>query len=84
MTPSDLTKLQKATALAAMGQSHPRLVLWAAQEGRSEDLVFHLGECGSEALKAVADTEKNHAPIHGAASGGHLQCIRILWEAGGM
>ena len=64
-----------------MGHSHPKLVKWAAQDGRVNDLAFHLSYAGKEALKANGDP-KRQTPIHLAAIGGHVECIRILWEVG--
>lgn len=64
-----------------MGHSHPKLVKWAAQDGRVNDLVFHLSGGGVEALRANGDP-KRQTPMHLAAIGGHMKCIRVLWEAG--
>ena len=65
-----------------MGLSHPRYALWAAQEGRVDDLAFHLHASGKEALKAHSTCPKRRTPLHLAAIGGHVRCIRLLCEAG--
>ena len=61
--------------------SHPRLVSWAAQDGRVEDLVYHLQLAGKNSLYPSARSPKM-APIHFAAIGGHPQCVKVLFDAG--
>lgn len=66
-----------------MGMSNQRCIRWAAQDGRTEDLLFHLcQEDPSIALKSVADDQLKRRPIHLAAERGHARCVQILWEAG--
>ena len=65
-----------------MGQSNPKLVAWAAQDGRVEDLIYHLGLTGPSALKATAGSEKRRTPLHLAAISGRLECISILYDGG--
>ena len=65
-----------------MGQSHPRFVSWAAQDGRVDDLVFHLRLAGKNSLNPSVFAPKRRAPIHMAAVGGHPQCVKILFDAG--
>lgn len=70
-----------------MGVSHSRCVPWAAQDGRLDDLVFHLScvEDLKAALRApcTETNPKRNTPLHMAAIGGHSQCIRVLYDAGG-
>lgn len=65
-----------------MGLSHPRYVMWAAQDGRVEDLVFHLRHTGKDALKPSANSPKRQSALHVAASRGNAQCVKVLCEAG--
>ena len=65
-----------------MGLAHPRFAVWAAQDGRVEDLVFHLRRSGKEALKPYANSPKKQTPLHFSAIRGHAQCVRVLCEAG--
>lgn len=65
-----------------MGQSSPKLVSWAAKDGRSEDLIYHISTCGPDGLKATAGSEKKRTPLHLAAIGGYIECISILYDAG--
>ena len=65
-----------------MGLSHPRFVSWAAQDGRVDDLVYHLRRAGLAALNPSPASPKQRAPIHLAAVGGHVQCIKVLRDAG--
>jgi ankyrin repeat/SOCS box protein 3 len=62
--------------------SHPRFVSWAAQDGRVEDLVYHLQKAGKNSLKPSALSPKQRAPIHLAAIGGHSECVKVLFDAG--
>lgn len=39
-----------------MGITHSRQVLWAAQDGRVNDLLFHLGHAGKAALRYCSDS----------------------------
>lgn len=66
-----------------MGQSSPKLVTWAAQDGRVQDLVYHINTCGPNGLKPAPGSEKKRAPLHFAAIGGYIECISILYDAGG-
>ena len=36
-----------------MGLTNTRFVFWAAQDGRVDDLRFHLSHAGKEALRSV-------------------------------
>ena len=66
-----------------MGMSQSsKCVLWAAQDGRLNDLIYHLQGAGPEALEPSGWSEKHQAPIHLAAIRGHTKCIRVLREAG--
>lgn len=65
-----------------MGLSHPRFVNWAAQDGRVDDLVYHLQRAGKGSLNPSALSPKKRAPIHLAAIGGHSQCVKVLFDAG--
>lgn len=60
----------------------PKLVTWAAQEGRAEDLVYHLGQTGPDGLKPAPGVEKRRSPLILASIGGHTKCISILYDAG--
>ncbi len=67
-----------------MGASHTSCVFWAAQEGRCDDLLYHL-DCSSSDTKEVVSvkhTDKQWTPLHAAVVRGHQQCVRILYEAG--
>ena len=66
-----------------MGASHTTCVFWAAQEGRTNDLTFHL-ECvdNKNAALSLTYSDKKWTPMHAAVARGHQQCVRILWEAG--
>lgn len=65
-----------------MGLSHPRFVNWAAQDGRIDDLVYHLQRAGKDSLNPSALSPKKRAPIHLAAINGHSQCVKILFDSG--
>ena len=65
-----------------MGQASPKLVSWAAQDGRPEDLVYHLNLTGPIGLKPAPGAEKRRTPLILAAIGGHTQCISILYDVG--
>lgn len=65
-----------------MGQTHPRYVVWAAQDGRVEDLRFHLGRADKAALQPYQNSPKKQTPLHYAVSRGHTQCVKVLCEAG--
>ena len=69
-----------------MGLSHSQMLPWAAEEGRLEDLVTHLGSVRNvkEALLAPAteSNPKRNSPLHMAAKNGHSQCVRVLYDAG--
>lgn len=65
-----------------MGLSHPKSVNWAAQDGRVEDLVYHLQRAGNDSLKPSSLSPKKRAPIHLAAIRGHSQCVKVLFDAG--
>lgn len=65
-----------------IGVSNQTCLRWAAQDGRADDLVFHLSQVDPYvALKSISDDLKRY-PIHLAAVGGHTRCVQILWEAG--
>ena len=65
-----------------IGVSNQTCIRWAAQDGRADDLVFHLSQVDPYvALKSISDDLKRY-PIHLAAVGGHTRCVQILWEAG--
>ncbi len=63
-------------------ESHPRYILWAAQDGRLDDLLYHLEGAEPGALQPSSFSPKRQAPIHLAAIGGHTKCIQVLREAG--
>ena len=65
-----------------MGISSSSLVSWAAQEGRVDDLIFHLGASSPMALKPALNSVKKRTPLHLAAIGGHNKCISVLYDAG--
>ena len=65
-----------------MGLSHPRFVNWAAEDGRADDLVYHLRRSGKEVLNPYPPSPKKRAPIHLAAVAGRTQCVRVLYDAG--
>ena len=65
-----------------MGHTHPKFVSWAAQDGRVEDLVYHLQLAGKNSLNFSALEREKRAPIHLAAIGGHTSCVKVLFEAG--
>ena len=63
-------------------QSHTRYIMWAAQDGRLNDLLYHLRGAKPESLNFSGLSPKRQAPIHLAAIGGHSMCIQALKEAG--
>jgi ankyrin repeat protein len=65
-----------------MGLNHPKLVSWAAGEGRVDDLIYHLGRTGPSGLRATADSEKRRTPLMMAAIRGQTKCISVLFDAG--
>ena len=66
----------------SMSRASPKFVRWAAEDGRADDLIYHLSEGDpSAALKSVSDDMKR-CPIHLAAARGHARCVQILREAG--
>lgn len=65
-----------------MGQASPKYVSWAAQDGRPDDLLYHLDQTGREGLKPAPGAEKRRTPLMLAAISGHTQCISILYDAG--
>ena len=66
-----------------MGASHTTCVFWAAQEGRTTDLVFHLDSVDKKKRAlALTYTDKKWTPLHAAVMRGHQQCVRILCESG--
>ena len=66
-----------------VGVSSQRCVRWAAQDGRPDDLIFHLREADPlTALKSLGDDGLKRRPIHLAAARGNVRCVQILWEAG--
>ena len=65
-----------------MSRASPKFVRWAAEDGRADDLIYHLSEGDpSAALKSAGDDMKR-CPIHHAAARGHPRCVQILREAG--
>lgn len=71
-----------STAMGMTQSQSSKCVLWAAQDGRLNDLIYHLQDAGPEALAASSLSEKRQAPIHLAAIRGHTKCIQVLREAG--
>lgn len=65
-----------------MGHSHPKLVSWAAQDGRVQDLVYHIQHSGKSSLLPSSRSLKMRAPIHMAAVRGHVDCLKVLIDAG--
>lgn len=66
----------------SMSRASPKFVRWAAEDGRANDLIYHLSEGDpSEALKSVSADLKRYS-IHLAAARGHARCVQILREAG--
>ena len=65
-----------------MGHGSSRLVSWAAQDGRVNDLVYHLQAAGPLALKPAPQATKKRSPLHLACIGGYTQCISVLYDAG--
>ena len=65
-----------------MSLSSPKCVRWAAQDGRADDLIFHLSQGDPTAALKSASDELKRCPIHLAAARGHARCAQILWEAG--
>ena len=69
--------------MSNLAMSNQRCIRWAAQDGRTDDLIFHLRqEDPSTALKSLGDDQLKRRPIHLAAAHGHAKCVQILWEAG--
>ena len=62
--------------------SHTTCVHYAAQDGRANDLLFHLERAGKQALDAIPGRLDQRTPLHLAAAGGHTACIQVLKEAG--
>lgn len=65
-----------------MGHSSSRLVSWAAQDGRVNDLIYHLETGGPVSLKPAPNSPRRRSPLHLAAIGGYTQCISVLYDAG--
>ena len=65
-----------------LSQSSTRCILWAAQDGRLNDLVYHLKNARLEALEPSPLAPKRRSAIHLAADGGHSRCVQVLREAG--
>ena len=64
-----------------MGSSYSSLfAAWAAREGRSNDLLYHLREGGREVC--IYRDKKGNTCLHAAAEGGYVACIDILRAAG--
>lgn len=59
-----------------------RYLMWAAQDGRLKDLLYHLQSANPEDLKASSLSAKRQAPIHLAVISGHPGCVQALGEAG--
>ena len=65
-----------------MGVSHSTAVGWAAQDGRVDDLVYHLQHTRKNVLNPSPVSPTKRAPIHLAALRGHTQCVSVLYDAG--
>ena len=65
-----------------MSQSSTRYILWAAQDGRLNDLIYHLKYAKPEMLECSSLVPNRRAAIHLAAAGGHSSCVHVLREAG--
>ena len=67
-----------------MGMSNQRCIRWAAQDGRVDDLIYHLAQelDPALALKSTGEDGLRRRPIHLAAARGHARCVQVLWEAG--
>lgn len=61
--------------------SHSSFAEWAAKEGRSEDLEYHLKHGGSNVCKP-RDLVSKITLLHLAASGGHTECVSVLLAYG--
>lgn len=62
--------------------SHTSCVHYAAQDGRVNDLVYHLEHAGRQALDSVHGRLDQRTPLHLAAAGGHTACIEVLFKEG--
>ena len=62
--------------------SHTRCVHYAAQDGRANDLVYHLEQAGKQALDSTLERLDQRTPLHLAAAGGHTACIEVLFKEG--
>ena len=60
--------------------SNPVFAVWAAREGRSNDLLYHLREGGRQVC--TYRDKKGNTCLHAAAEGGYVACIDILGAAG--
>jgi len=63
-------------------QSSTRLILWAAQDGRSNDLLYHLSNVKPESLKGSSLAPHRRSAMHLAAERGNTECVRLLRQAG--
>ena len=70
------TKLQMGSAT-----SHANFAVWAAKEGRSEDLEYHVRHGGPNVCKP-RDVVSKLSLLHLAASGGHRDCVSVLLTYG--
>ncbi len=65
-----------------VSQSSTRLILWAAQDGRSADLLYHLQDVKAESLKGSSLAPHRRSAIHLAAERGRTECVKLLRQAG--
>ena len=61
--------------------SHSSFAEWAAKEGRSEDLEYHIKHGGPNVCKP-RDLVSKITLLHLAASGGHKECVSVLLAYG--
>lgn len=63
------------------GTSHSNFAEWAAKEGRSEDLEYHIRNGGPNVCKP-RDVVSKVTLLHLAAAGGHKECVSVLLAFG--
>ena len=61
--------------------SHASFAEWAAKEGRSEDLEYHIRN-GGQSIFRPRDVISKVSLLHLAAAGGHKECISVLLSYG--